>query len=33
MQPDGTLREKIGGQVVISGEICTISGGATLARQ
>jgi len=33
MQSDGTLREKIGGQVVIGGEICTLSGGATLARQ
>ena len=30
MQPDGTLREMIGGDVVVGGEICTLSGGATL---
>jgi hypothetical protein len=33
MQPDGTLREMIGGRVVVGGEICTLSGSATLARQ
>ncbi|HVU51771.1 MAG TPA: hypothetical protein VHL80_13840 [Polyangia bacterium] len=33
MQADGTLREQIGGQVVVNGEICTLSGGATLVRQ
>jgi hypothetical protein len=33
MQPDGSLRETIGGQVVVGGEICTLSGGATLAHQ
>jgi hypothetical protein len=33
MQPDGTLLERIGGQVVVGGEICTLSGGGTLARQ
>lgn len=33
MQPDGTLREKIGGQVVVGAEVCTLSGGATLVRQ
>jgi len=33
MQTDGTLLEKIGGRVVEGGEVCTLSGGATLARQ
>jgi hypothetical protein len=33
MQPDGTLLEKIGGRVVEGGEVCTLSGGGTLARQ
>jgi len=33
MQPDGTLREMLGGQVVVGGELCTISGGSTLVRQ
>jgi len=33
MQPDGTLLEKIGGQVDEGGELCTLSGGATLVRQ
>jgi hypothetical protein len=33
MQADGTLREMVGGQVVIGGEICTLSGGSTLVRQ
>jgi hypothetical protein len=33
MQADGTLREMLGGHVLVNGEICTISGGSTLARQ
>lgn len=33
MQPDGTLAEKLGGQVWIDGAPCEISGGSTLARQ
>jgi hypothetical protein len=33
LQPDGTLREKIGGQVAVSGDVCTLSGGGTLVRQ
>jgi hypothetical protein len=33
MQPDGTLREVLGGRLYRGGEICTISGGGTLARQ
>jgi hypothetical protein len=33
MQPDGTLLEKLGGQVWVDGEPCEISGGSTLVRQ
>jgi hypothetical protein len=33
MQPDGTLREKLGGRILMNGEVCTISGGSTLVRQ
>jgi hypothetical protein len=33
MQTDGTLREMIGGHVVIDGEVCTLSGSSTLVRQ
>jgi hypothetical protein len=33
MQPDGTLKEKLGGQVWFDGESCEISGGSTLVRQ
>jgi hypothetical protein len=33
MQPDGTLREKLGGRILMNGDVCTISGGSTLVRQ
>jgi hypothetical protein len=33
LQADGTLREQLGGRVVVNGDVCTISGGSTLARQ
>jgi hypothetical protein len=33
MQADGTLREKLGGRILMNGEVCTISGGSTLVRQ
>jgi hypothetical protein len=33
MQPDGTLLEKLGGQVWLDGQPCQISGGSTLVRQ
>jgi hypothetical protein len=33
MQPDGTLREKLGGQVWLRGEACMISGTSTLVHQ
>lgn len=32
MQPDGTLREMLGGRLYRNGEVCTISGGGTLVR-
>jgi hypothetical protein len=33
MQPDGTLQEKLGGQVWMGGEACMISGTSTLMHQ
>jgi hypothetical protein len=33
MQPDGTLIEKLGGEVWLDGQICQIWGGSTLVRQ
>jgi hypothetical protein len=33
MQPDGTLQEKLGGQIWLRGEACMISGTSTLVHQ
>jgi hypothetical protein len=33
MQEDGTLREKLGGQVWVAGERCLISGSSKLVHQ
>jgi hypothetical protein len=33
LQPDGTLLEKIGGEVAIGGDECILSGGGSLVRQ
>jgi hypothetical protein len=33
MQPDGTLAEKLGGEVLFDGQVCEIWGGSTLVRQ
>jgi len=33
MKPDGTLEEKLGGQVSMSGESCTLFGKSTLTRE
>ena len=33
MQPNGALVEKLGGDVLVDGEVCQISGGSTLVRQ
>jgi hypothetical protein len=33
MQPDGSLSEKLGGQVTYDGQSCEIWGGSTLVRQ
>jgi hypothetical protein len=33
MQPDGTLLEKLGGEVLFDGQVCEIWGGSTLVRQ
>jgi hypothetical protein len=33
LRPDGTLAEKLGGQVWLDGQECEISGGSTLSRR
>jgi hypothetical protein len=33
MQPDGTLHEMIGGDFVMGGEVCSLSGSATLVHR
>jgi hypothetical protein len=32
-EPDGTIEEKLGGQVLVNGETCMVSGKSTLRRQ
>jgi hypothetical protein len=33
MKPDGTLQEKVGGQIWLNGQACMLSGTSTLVRQ